>query len=62
MLCYNAIFHFHPHFHYNLYNLIKTEQLFFANYLEHLILVLNDSMDEESEQFLNSKSSASGCC
>ena len=30
--------------------------------LEYLLLFLDDNMDEESEQFSNSKSSASGRC
>ena len=34
---------------------------FFVNFLEYVLLLLNDSMDEESKLFLNRKSSASGC-
>ena len=33
--------------------------LFFAHYLEYLLLFLDDNVDEENESFSNSKSSAS---
>ena len=33
-----------------------------AETLEYLLLFLDDSVDEECEQFSNSRSSASGCC
>ena len=36
--------------------------LFFVHFLEYHLLLLDDSMDEKSEQFSKSKSSASGCC
>ena len=35
---------------------------FFAHFLEYALLFLDDNVDEESKYFLNSKSSASGCC
>ena len=35
--------------------------LFFVHFL-HLLLFLNDNVDEEIELFPNSESSASGCC
>ena len=50
-----SIFHFHPHFHYNSHNLIKTDALVFTQFLEYLKLVLDDNIDEES-------SKSSGCC
>ena len=34
----------------------------FAYFLEYVLLILHDNVDEESEQFSNSKSSASRCC
>ena len=36
--------------------------LFLIHFLEYLLLFLNDNVDEESEQYSNSKSSTSGCC
>ena len=42
--------------------LLKQEHLFFAHFLEYLILVLDDNVNEESELFSNSKSLASECC
>ena len=34
----------------------------FAYFSEYVLLFLNDNVDEECEQFSNSKSSVSGCC
>ena len=31
--------------------MLKQENLFFAHYLEYVTLVLDDNMDEESENF-----------
>ena len=39
---------------------LKQRHLFFAHFLEYLILVLDHNMDEEREDFSNIKSSASG--
>ena len=33
----------------NHYNLIKTDALAFANFLEYLLLVLDNNIDEENE-------------
>ena len=54
------IFHFQSEF--LLYNLIQTEVLVFTPFLEYFLLFLDDNIDERSEYFSNSKSSASGCC
>ena len=40
----------------------KQTYLFPVLFLEHLLLFLDDKVDEESEKFSNSKSSVSGCC
>ena len=40
----------------------KQMYLFLIHFLEYLLLFLNDNVDEESEQYSNSKSSTSGCC
>ena len=49
-----SIFHFHLHFY--------RHNSSFAYFLEYVLLFLYDNVDEEREQFSNSKSSASGCC
>ena len=41
---------------------LKQTHLFFAPFLEYLKLALDDNLDEESEYFSNSKSSALGSC
>ena len=41
---------------------LKQTTLFFVHFLESLLLFLDHNMDEESEQFLNSKSSSLACC
>ena len=41
---------------------LKQTHLFRIHFVEYLLLILDDKVDEESEQFLNSKSSASGFC
>ena len=40
----------------------KQTHLFYAHFLEHLLLFLDVNVDEENELFSNSGSSASGCC
>ena len=40
----------------------KQTNLFFAHISEYLLLVLDINVEEKSEYFFNSKSSASGCC
>ena len=40
----------------------KQTHLFYAHFLEHLLLFLDVKVDEENELFSNSGSSASGCC
>ena len=35
---------------------------FFLHFLEYLLSILDDNMDDESEWFSNSKTSSSGCC
>ena len=40
----------------------KQTHLFFVHFLECLLLLLDDNVDEENKLFSNSKSSASGCC
>ena len=40
----------------------KQRFLFFLHFLEHLLLLFDDNVDEESKSFSNSKNSASGCC
>ena len=40
----------------------KQRYSFFVHFLECLLLFLNDDVNEESKESLNSKSSASGCC
>ena len=42
--------------------LLKQTNLFFVYFFKCLLLFLDDNMDEESEQFWNSKSSVSGWC
>ena len=37
---------------------LKETHLFFVHFLEYLLLFLNDNVDEESDLFANSKSSA----
>ena len=39
----------------------KQTYLFFVHFLEYLLLLLDDIVDEESKKFSNSKSSVSGC-
>ena len=41
---------------------LKQTYLFFVHFLECLLLYLGDNLDEESELFSNSKSSALECC
>ena len=41
---------------------MKTDVIVFVHVSEYLLLFLDDNVDEESEEFVNSKSSASGCC
>ena len=41
---------------------LKQTQLLFVPFLEYLLLFLDDKVDEESEKFSNSKSTASGSC
>ena len=41
---------------------IKQTHLFFAQFLEYLLLFQDNKVDEENQYFSNSKSSASGCC
>ena len=41
---------------------LTQTHLFFAHVSEYLLLFLDDNVDEESESFWNSRSSASGCC
>ena len=36
--------------------------MFFAHFLEYLLLSLDDNVDKETTYFFNSKSSASACC
>ena len=40
----------------------KQTYLFFIHFLENALLFLGDNVDEEREQFWNSKTSASRCC
>ena len=40
----------------------KQTYLLFVHFLEYLLLFLFDTVDEECEQFLKNRSSASGCC
>ena len=40
----------------------KQTYLLFVHFLEYLLLFLYDTVDEECEQFLKNRSSASGCC
>ena len=40
----------------------RQTHLFFAHFLEYLLLFLDDNMSEESEKFSDKGSSASGCC
>ena len=40
---------------------LKETHWSFVHFLEHFLLFL-DKVDKESKQFLNSKTSASGCC
>ena len=42
--------------------LLKRTHLFFVQFLEYVLLFLDDKEHEESEWFSNSKSSALGCC
>ena len=42
--------------------LLKQTHLAFVQFLKYLLLFLDGNVDEESEQFSNGKSSASGCC
>ena len=42
--------------------LFKQTYLYFAHLLEYFLLLLGDNVDEESQQFSNSKNSASVCC
>ena len=41
---------------------LKQTHLFFEHLLENVLLFLDDNVDEESEQFSNSKSFATWCC
>ena len=41
---------------------LKQTHLFFPDFLEYLLLLLDGNVDEESKLFSNSESSASGCC
>ena len=41
---------------------IQTQLVFFAYFLEHIVLFLENNADEECEKISNSKSSASRCC
>ena len=52
------IFHFYFHFHYNIISLKQTH-LFLERFLEYVLLYLDDNLDQENEQFSDSKSSAS---
>ena len=40
----------------------KQSNLFFAYFFEYLILIFEDNINEQTEEFSKSKSSASGCC
>ena len=61
-LC-NRFFIFSPIFIViNHITLFKQTYLYFAHLLEYFLLLLGDNVDEESQQFLNSKNSASVCC
>ena len=40
----------------------KQTYLLFVHFLQYLLLFLYDTVDEECEQFLKNRSSASGCC
>ena len=40
---------------------LRQTHLLFVHFLEYLLLSLDDNVDEESELFLNNKSTASGC-
>ena len=42
--------------------LLKQVYLIFVHFLEYLVLFLDDNINEESEKFSNSISSAPGCC
>ena len=58
-----SVFHFQPDFNFiNHITLFNQRYLFFAHFLEYLLLFLDDNVDEKSELFSNSKSSTSGCC
>ena len=41
---------------------LRQMHLSFVNFLEYLLLFLDDNVYEESEKFSNKESSASGCC
>ena len=41
---------------------MNTDTLVALLFLEHVLLFLDDNVNEECDQFSNSKSSASGCC
>ena len=47
---------------YQRFSLKWTHLFFFAHFLEYALLFLDESVDEESEYFSNSKRLASGCC
>ena len=48
---------------YNLFLIFSLRQihLFFVQFLQYLLLFLDDKLDEETEKFTSSKISASGC-
>ena len=57
---YNLLFtHFHGH---QLYNVIKKDALVLCTFLEYPLLFLNDNVNEGTEKFSNSESSAWECC
>ena len=41
---------------------VKQTHLFFLHSSEYLQLILDDNVDEESQQFSNKKGSVSDCC
>ena len=62
MLCMRDLFFIFSLIFVVINNLIKLDALVFVYFLEYLLLFLEDSLDDKSEQFSKSKSSASGCC
>ena len=62
MLCMRDLFFIFSLIFVVINNLIKLDALVFVYFLEYLLLFLEDSLDDKSEQFPKSKSSASECC